>query len=132
MNDSAVRTLLGDLLEQTEDGRREWAESERDGFFTAFRAGTFAVRRKRTSFRAEHDELVRADQFLVQVVTADGEVVLERAFVGPAGFDLGETSDVGFSAVRDLWNAARETARNADELLEAILREVRGELQTAA
>ena len=134
MNDAALRTLLADLLEQTQDRRRRWDEvpDERDAFFTAFDAGTLGVRRKRTTFQGEDGDFVRVDQILVQIVTAEGDTVLERAFVGPAGYVRDAGGTPGFSVARDLWDAARETARGADELIKAILREVRGELQAAA
>ena len=134
MTDASVWELLRDLTAKTERGGREWEEAprERDTFFTALDAGTVVVRRKPIHLRDEYGDAVRCEQILVQMQTAAGEVVLERSFVGPDGYVADEEATAEFCLAHRLWNAARETARNADELLEAILREVRGELQAAA
>ena len=127
MKTSTIERLLTELHDETESGDRRWEEvpDERDAFFTAFDAGTLVIERHPARFQTEYGDPVKVDQYLVRVVTADGTVVAERSFVGPAGFGVGESVPVGFLPARTLWNAARETARGAEELLQALLREVR-------
>ena len=129
MNDRDFTRLLEELRDQTADGDRRWEETpgEREAFFTPLDAGTVAISRRPARFPDESGEFVRVDQFLVRVLTAGGEAVSERSFVGPAAFGIGDGETADFVQVRDLWNAARETARGADELIRALLREVRSE-----
>ena len=127
MKTPTIERLLTELRNETAHENRRWEEvpDERDAFFTAFDAGTLVLERHPARFQDEHGDFVKVDQFLARVVTAEGTVVAERSFVGPAGYGIDGTAPTGFRAARDLWNAARETARGAEELLQNLLREVR-------
>ena len=128
MTDGDLLDLLDRLARQTRRGQRQWDEvpGADETFLTSFDAGALGVARRPLTVTGEHGEPVRCDHLRVRILTDAGAVVLERGFVGPAGYAGAGEAELGFRTAYDLRNGARETARGAGDLLNRILLELRG------
>ena len=117
-HDARFRTLAEHALARTEAGALEWEETpQEDAFVAILGSGMLKVRRadRLTPSPTDEPDPFYEEIYEVELLTRTGEPVLEEVFDG-------------FEARRSLggqlWQAARARARGADDLLDAVLREV--------
>ena len=129
MNRDELTDLLQMLTEKTAAGRLQWTEtSTEDAFVASLESGIVRLLRGR-EVDYEHD-VPPATSFTVSLLSPDGLVADEASFVGPRWPEEGFSKN--FLAARRLWERARAKARSADQLLQQILQELRGQKELAA
>ena len=117
-NDVRFRTLAERALVRTEAGGLDWEETpQEDSFVSILDSGMLKVRRtdRLTPSPTDDPEPFYEDVYEVELLTRTAEPVLEEVFDG-----FGARGSLGGR----LWQAARARARGADDLLDAVLREV--------
>ena len=117
-SDARFRTLAERALAKTEAGELDWEETpQEDAFVAILGSGMVKVRRadRLTPSPTDDPDPFYEEVFEVELLTRTAESVLETVFDG---------FDARGSLGGRLWQAARARARGADDLLDAVLREV--------
>ncbi len=117
-HDARFRTLAEHALARTESGGLDWEDTpQEDAFVAILGSGMLKVRRtdRLTPSPTDDPEPFYEDVYEVELLTRTAEPVLEELFDG---------FDARGSLGGRLWQAARARARGADDLLDAVLREV--------
>ena len=130
MTDKHLLEVMSLLLRRTRVGELRWEEMDdnRETFLATFDAGVIRLREtEELDWDDQHRETIVVPQVEVRVIDRHGKRVIDRRIDGPQPhLGIGEAvPSREYRHASALLGAARETARGADELLRALIEEVR-------
>ena len=108
--------LLRRLKDRTSSGDVDWEEAGESMFRAVLDSGMVRIREATTFISVDDvDDLVPKKEYTAWLLTPDARIVREVGFL---------PDDVGYDAVRDLFDVARRHAMDSDELIGRLLIEL--------
>jgi hypothetical protein len=111
------RKLMEVLVRRTRAGEIDWQESIPDLFQVSFKDNSVQL-------RMETDDRNETVVYVVSLLNSEGEVADRFTDEDLDNDQYGKTGELWFKELGQLHNLARRRARGADEVLDAILKEV--------
>jgi hypothetical protein len=111
------RKLMEVLVRRTRKGEIDWQESFPDMFQVSFKDNSVQL-------RAESDQVRETVVYTVSLLNSEGEVADRFTDEDLDNEQFGRTGGRWFKELGELHNLARRRARGADQVLDAILKEV--------